>query len=284
MTLKGNDMNIDFEQLLLWATLLTGIIVLADILFFAPRRKKKFMETFVSVAHEKPKPSLLIEYARSFFPILLIVFLLRSFLFEPFRIPSGSLEPTLQMGDFILANKFDYGLRLPILRTKLFGWHTPARGDIIVFRWPPDTHYYFIKRIVGVPGDHIDYMNKTLIINGQDAQQTTVPHIPAEISVPRENGSLMYVVERQENLLGVKHDIYLEPSKTGYNFKNINVPEGMYMVMGDNRDNSADSRYWGFVPEENIVGKASFIWMSWNSFASNLLQKIRWDRIGNRIH
>lgn len=277
-------MNVDFEQILFWATLLAGFIVLADLLFFARRRKRKLAQAFPAVARVEPKPSHVIEYARAFFPILLIVFLLRSFLYEPFRIPSGSLEPTLLMGDFILANKFDYGLRIPVLRHKILNVGVPQRGDIIVFRWPPNPHYYFIKRVIGIPGDRIDYMNKTLIINGQEIVQTSEPVIPTEKSVPRESGEMMHVIEKQEDLLGVKHNIYQEPTKIGYNFQNINVPEGMYMVMGDNRDDSADSRYWGFVPEENIVGKAVFIWMSWDSFAPYGLNKIRWDRIGRRIH
>jgi signal peptidase I len=277
-------MSIDFEQLLFWATVITGFIVLADFLFFTRRRKKKLSQAFPAVPRQEPKPSHLIEYSRAFFPILLIVFLLRSFLFEPFRIPSGSLEPTLLMGDFILANKFDYGLRLPVFRHKFLNINTPKRGDIVVFRWPPNPHYYFIKRVIGLPGDHIDYVNKELIINGQVVLQTSEPVVPKEKAVPRESGEMMQVIEKQEDLLGVRHNIYQEPSKIGYNFQNINVPEGMYMVMGDNRDDSADSRYWGFVPEENIVGKAVLIWMSWDSFAKAGLDKIRWNRIGRQIH
>lgn len=278
-------MGIDFEQILLWATVIAGIIALADILFFARRRKHKAAEASTAAMRAiETKPSLIIEYARSFFPILIIVFLLRSFLFEPFRIPSSSLEPTLLIGDFILANKYTYGLKLPIFRNTILKIGTPQRGDIIVFRWPPNKHYYFIKRIVGVPGDHIDYIDKTLIINGQQAIQMTEPVIPAIRTVLRENGGLMRVVEKQEDLLGVRHNIYQEPNKAGYNFQNINVPEGMYLVMGDNRDNSADSRYWGFVPVENIVGKATWVWMSWDSLASYGIRKIRWHRIGKRIH
>lgn len=277
-------MNIDFEQLLFWATLVTGLIVLADFLYFKRRRKKKLAQAFPAVGRTETKPSHLIEYSRAFFPILLVVFLLRSFLFEPFRIPSGSLEPTLLMGDFILANKYDYGLRLPVIRHKLLNLGLPQRGDIIVFRWPPNPHYYFIKRVIGVPGDRIDYVNKVLVINGQQVLQTSLPTVPVEKNVPRESGEMMQVIEKQEDLFGVKHNIYQEPSKMGYNFQNINVPDGMYMVMGDNRDDSADSRYWGFVPEENIVGKAVLIWMSWDSFAPYGLKKIRWDRIGRRIH
>ncbi len=270
-------MNIDFEQLLLWATLVTGFLVLVDFLFFAQQRKRKEQRV-------KPKPWVIIEYAQAFFPILLIVFLLRSFLFEPFRIPSGSLEPTLLMGDFILANKFDYGLRLPVFRHKFLNINLPQRGDIIVFRWPPNPHYYFIKRIVGLPGDHINYVNKVLSVNGQEVLQTTLPRLPIQKSIARENGEMIQVIEKTENLSGVVHDIYIQPSKMVYNFQDINVPEGMYMVMGDNRDDSSDSRYWGFVPEENIVGKAVLIWMSWDSLAPFGLHKIRWDRIGKRIH
>lgn len=277
-------MNIDFEQLLFWATLVTGVVMLADVLYFARRRKKKLAQAFPAAGRVEPKPSYLIEYSRAFFPILLIVLVLRSFLFEPFRIPSGSLEPTLLMGDFILANKFDYGLRLPVFRTKFLNLGQPQRGDIIVFRWPPNPHYYFIKRVIGIPGDRIDYVNKVLKINGQEMTQTALPIIPPTKSVPRESGEMMQVIEKKEDLYGVEHDIYQEPSKIGYNFENINVPEGMYMVMGDNRDDSADSRYWGFVPEENIVGKAVLIWMSWDSFAPLGVDKVRWDRIGRRIH
>lgn len=277
-------MNLDFEQILLWVTVVTGLIVLADFLFFSRRRKRKRAQAFPVVAQAEPKTSPLVEYSRAFFPILLIVLLLRSFLFEPFRIPSGSLEPTLLMGDFILVNKFDYGLRFPVFRYKLLKVGLPARGDIIVFRWPPNPHYYFIKRVVGLPGDRIDYVNKVLFINGQEVLQTSEPTLPAEKFVPRESGKMMQVVEKREDLFGVVHNIYQEPSKIGYNFKNINVPEGMYMVLGDNRDDSADSRYWGFVPEENVVGKAVVIWMSWDSFAPFGIHKIRWDRIGRRIH
>jgi signal peptidase I len=277
-------MSIDFELVLLWATVIAGIIVLIDALFFARWRKRKAAEASIAAGRTVgSKPHLVIEYARSFFPILLIVFLLRSFLFEPFRIPSSSLEPTLQIGDFILANKYAYGLKIPVYRTILLKVGTPQRGDIVVFRWPPNKHYYFIKRIVGVPGDHVDYIDKTLIINGQQAIQMTEPVIPAVKTVPRENGDPMQVIEKQEDLLGLKHQIYQEPNKAAFNFQNINVPDGMYLVMGDNRDNSADSRYWGFVPEENIVGKASWVWMSWDPFAAYGVHKIRWNRIGKRI-
>lgn len=275
-------MNFDFEQILFWSTVVTGGVGLADIVYFAPRRKRKATE---AGSLTPPPQPILIEYARSFFPILLIVFLLRAFLYEPFRIPSGSLEPTLRMGDFILTNKFDYGLRLPILRTKLVNIGIPKRGDIVVFRWPPDTSYYFIKRVIGLPGDRVNYMNKVLTINGKEMTQTALHTPPVLNTIQLENGYTIRVEKKEEDLGGVKHYIYLEPARgLGYNFQNINVPQGMYLVMGDNRDDSADSRYWGFVPEENIVGKAVLVWMSWDSFAPSWAQKIRWERIGRSVH
>src|SRR5579872_2155851 len=154
-------MNFDFELILFYAIVITGVIALYDIIFLAPKRKRLARE----------KLPIIIDYARSFFPILVIVFLLRAFLFEPFRIPSGSLEPTLLTGDFILVNKYDYGLRLPILHKKLIGDSAPKRGDIIVFRWPPNPSVDFIKRVIGVPGDHISYVNKELFVNGQKISQ-----------------------------------------------------------------------------------------------------------------
>lgn len=219
---------------------------------------------------------MLIDYARSFFPVLLIVFLLRSFLFEPFRIPSGSLEPTLYAGDFILVNKFDYGIRLPVVHLKLFGNDvTPKRGDIMVFRWPPDTSYNFIKRVIGLPGDKISYVNKVLTVNGQKIPQEYIGIGLAQ----DESGSEWKAVENREDLLGVKHNIFLDASKDSRDFKEIIVPKNMYFVMGDNRDDSADSRYWGFVPDQNIVGKAVLVWLSWDG--TN--HKVRFNRMGKKI-
>lgn len=259
-------MNFNFELILFYATLVTGVLALIDIIFFAPMRRAKHQE----------QPSWLFEYARSFFPILLIVFLLRSFLFEPFRIPSGSLEPTLLMGDFILVNKFNYGVRLPVIHKKIWDDHMPKRGDIMVFRWPPDPSYNFIKRVIGVPGDHISYVNKELIINGKKIPQTFFKESLAE----DESGETWRAVEKIEDLLGVKHHIFLNANKDSRDFYDIKVPDGQYFVMGDNRDDSADSRYWGFVPDENVVGKATLVWMSWNGSNMN----VRWGRLGQLIH
>ncbi|MBV9576423.1 MAG: signal peptidase I [Gammaproteobacteria bacterium] len=258
-------MNFNFELILFYATLITGVICLLDCIFFARKRAKKSAE----------KLPLIIDYSQSFFPILLIVFLLRSFLFEPFRIPSGSLEPTLLMGDFILVNKFDYGIRLPVIHKKVFDTHEPKRGDIIVFRWPPDTSYDFIKRVIGLPGDHISYINKELIVNGQKIPQAFLQ----KETVKDEEGQSWQATENQEDLLGIKHHIYLDAMDGHHDFHDVIVPQGMYFVMGDNRDKSADSRFWGFVPDKNIIGKAVLIWMSWNSDDTN----IRWARLGKII-
>lgn len=259
-------MNFNFELILFYATLITGLISLFDILFLAPRRKKK----------NSTKLPLIIDYSRSFFPVLLIVFLLRSFLYEPFRIPSGSLEPTLLTGDFILVNKFDYGLRLPVAHNKIFNNHELKRGDIVVFRWPPNPSVDFIKRVIGLPGDKISYINKELYVNGQKVSQEFLQNTQAF----DESGTEWQASEKQENLLGVQHHIFIDPTRSSNDYKDIVVPEGMYFMMGDNRDKSADSRYWGFVPEKNIVGKAVLVWMSWDSNQTG----IRWNRIGKLIH
>lgn len=260
-------MNVNFELILFYATLIAGLISLFDILFLAPRRRR--------AQKGSDKLPIIIDYARSFFPVLLIVFLLRSFLFEPFRIPSSSLEPTLLIGDFIIVNKYDYGMRLPVWHKKVLGSGTPERGDILIFRWPPNTSFDFIKRVIGVPGDHISYMNKQLTINGQKIEQKLIGKSLAQ----DENGEWQ-ADEREEDLFGVKHRIFIDPNKTSRDFNDIVVPEGQYFVMGDNRDYSADSRYWGFVPDKNIVGKAVLIWMSWDSPDHT----VRWKRLGKLIH
>ena len=262
-------MNFNFELILFYATVIAGLIMLFDVIFLAKKR-----------ATGAPYP-IIIDYARSFFPVLLLVFLLRSFLYEGFRIPSGSLEPTLVPGDFIAVNKFDYGIRLPILGKKIIGSGEPHRGDIFVFHYPPTPTIYYIKRVIGLPGDHISYINRELRINGKLIPQKFVQNIYDE----DESGMKWPTTENRENLLGVKHDIYIIPSKTSTNFKNIVVPPGMYFAMGDNRDDSADSRYWGFVPEENVVGKATLIILSWEPRASWLIpwHKIRWGRIWKKI-
>ncbi|HSW93859.1 MAG TPA: signal peptidase I [Gammaproteobacteria bacterium] len=264
-------MNFNFELILFYATVISGVIALLDIFFLAPRRQKK--------NHPADKMPAIIDYARSFFPVLLVVFLLRSFLYEPFRIPSGSLKPTLLPGDFVLVNKFDYGIRLPVIHQKIVPVHAISRGDIIVFRYPVDPSIDFIKRVIGLPGDKISYINKVLFVNGKQISQTFEKNTTDHDDL----GSTWTVVQKQEDLLGVKHAIFQNPDKSDDDLKEVVVPPGMYFAMGDNRDDSADSRYWGFVPDQNIIGKASIVWMSWDSDA-DLLHKIRWSRIGSVIH
>lgn len=259
-------MNWNFELILFYAMIICGVITLADKFYFARKRT------------EKAKLPLVIDYARSFFPVLVLVFILRSFVFEPFRIPSGSLEPTLLVGDFILVNKYDYGLRLPIIHKKVYSLNNPKRGDIIVFRWPLDTSVDFIKRVIGIPGDHISYVNKVLYVNGKEIPQEFVKN-----TTDKDNNKEWDVTQKTEDFFGIKHSIYQIPNKSSEDFTHIVVPANQYFVMGDNRDDSADSRYWGFVPEENILGKASVVWLSWNA-DGKLIDHIRWNRIGKVIH
>lgn len=256
-------MGFSFELLLTLAVLVSGFVWLLDTLFWARKRPKN------------AKVPLAIEYSRSFFPVLLIVLLLRSFLLEPFRIPSGSDEPTLLVGDFIVANKFIYGLRLPVIHTKFMQNQEPATGDIVLFRWPVDPSQNFIKRVIGVPGDQISYVNKVLYINGVEAKQTILGQATDEDGL----GHSWPVTVIEENLMGIKHKSYLRSDVPVQDFS-LTVPQNMYFVMGDNRDSSNDSRYWGFVPESNFVGKAYAIWFSWNGDNNN----IRWGRMGSLIH
>ena len=213
-----------------------------------------------------------VEYSVSFFPVILIVFLLRSFLVEPFKIPSSSMVPTLLVGDFILVNKFTYGIRLPIVNEKVIDIGSPKRGDVMVFRYPEDPSLDYIKRVVGLPGDRVEYENKRLTINGKLVPERRIDDY---LSRERMQFSRRYV----ETLGGVQHQILIDDDapaavmpttatdgNCNYNSEGLvcTVPPGHYFVMGDNRDNSSDSRVWGFVPDENIVGKAFFIWLNLN--------------------
>lgn len=261
---KWNTMNLNFELILFYAVIISGGIALLDTIFFASKGKN---------AKSKKLP-LLIDYARSFFPILLLVFSIRSFAYEPFRIPSGSLKPTLLIGDFVLVNKFDYGIRLPVTHTKIFSIGEPKRGDIVVFREPPKESRDLIKRVIGVPGDHISYKDKVLYINGKEISQKFEKYS----TDAEDNIGPWEVVQKKENLLGTEHRIYQIPSKKNDDFAVV-VPEGKYFMMGDNRDVSADSRSWGFLPEKNIIGKATRIWMSYDTPK----HPVRWNRVGEKI-
>ncbi len=227
----------------------------------------------------------IIDYAKSLFPVFFIVLILRSFIFEPFRIPSQSMMPNLWVGDFILVNKFSYGVRLPVLNTEIIDSGKPKNGDVAVFRYPVNPSINFIKRVIGVPGDHVVYRNKLLYINGKPMHQTKLGPYSGMGSGEKMTGAALI----NEDLLGVKHDILLVPGKPElshmylpefYNNGGIDlvVPEGHYFVMGDNRDESHDSRFWGLVPEDNLVGKAFMIWFNWD-----MGHGLFWDRIGNSI-
>jgi signal peptidase I len=242
-------MDFDFSFFLLVASVVTGIIWGGYLLLL-----KSKGEAF----DEKNEP-IMVEYARSFFPIVLIVLLLRSFLAEPFRIPSGSMMPTLLVGDFILVNKFTYGIRLPVLNTKVIALNEPARGDIVVFRYPKDPTVDYIKRVIGLPGDKVVYDNKRLTINDVPVNQVSIGSYQG-VGQGQDMTGAEHLVE---DLTGIEHSVLARNEVPAGSFAYV-VPAGNYFVMGDNRDNSNDSRYWGTVPEANLVGKAFFIWMNWD--------------------
>ena len=260
----------DFALILVIATGVTGTIWALDTWLLKPQR--------VAQAHARSDPDgvrepILVEYARSFFPVILIVLLVRSFFYEPFRIPSSSMMPTLLVGDFIFVNKFVYGLRLPVLNTRIVDIGSPRRGDVVVFKLPSDPSTNYIKRLIGLPGDRIVYRNKRLSVNDE-------PVGLAPIGIYEDFGHAGAEHVR-EQLGEVVHDILLLPHRHGKEGVFV-VPEGHYFFMGDNRDNSQDSRYRavGPVPEDQIVGKAVRVWMNWApSVGPPML-----DRIGDRIN
>jgi len=240
-------MNIDFALVLVVGAGITGIIWLIDHLWFAKNRANE------GFSNEEAKEPLLVEYAKFLFPVFLVVLLLRGFVAEPFRIPSGSMLPTLEIGDFILVNKFSYGLRLPVANKKVINIADPERGDVIVFRYPENPSIDYIKRVVGVPGDKVAYYNKVLYINDKPAKQQ--PDGQYMVDFYQFN-------QFDEQYDDIRHKILVNRMLPAADFV-LTVPEHKYFVMGDNRDNSRDSRFWGFVPEENLVGKAFLIWMNW---------------------
>jgi signal peptidase I len=274
-------MNFDFPTILVAATFFTGLAWAADSMLWAPRRQRRaagLVDQGIAAESEQViatlKEPTWIEYCKSFFPVILAVLLLRSFLVEPFRIPSNSMMPTLLTGDFILVNKYAYGIRLPVLNAKVLETGAPQRGDVVVFRYPKDPSVDYIKRVVGIPGDRISYYNKMLHINGEPAEQLT-----SSVYVGKGSGvSMSGASERIEQLGDMQHHILVMPRTPGLEGEYI-VPEGSYFVMGDNRDNSNDSRYWGPVPEQNLVGKAFRIWMNWDSANGGVDP----DRIGMKI-
>ena len=291
--LEGN-----FALLLFLATLVTGVYWLAERFYFLPKRQKELADQIAqkqdrqaslakmgihqnnsleSEASPEMREQILrqpwwLDWTAGLFPVIVVVFLLRSFLFEPFKIPSGSMYPTLWVGDLILVNKFHYGVRLPVINTKLTDGATVQRGDVMVFRYPPKPSLDYIKRVVGIPGDEVAYLNKKLTINGKPLVKESQPDF-------FEQDSMRYIKQFQEKTGDKIHNILNDDERpafvTGaddFAFKQnctytvegvtCKVPQGMYFMMGDNRDNSLDSRYWGFVPDKNIVGKAFFVWMN----------------------
>lgn len=270
-------MNIDFAAVLVLLTALTGGIWLLDVLVLAPRRAREPMMGGAgggrSVAAKLPW---YVDLSKSFFPVILAVLVLRSFIVEPFRIPSESMLPTLLKGDFILVNKFAYGLRLPVLNTKLVGNGQPARGDVVVFRYPLEPAIAYIKRVVGLPGDRLEYRGNQLFVNGQPAPLTPLAGDAAEPGYRQFDERLDQIEHRIQVLVNGRWGLAgfwagLQPRREpdGVVAWEYQVPAGHYFVMGDNRDNSSDSRVWGPLPEENLIGKAFFIWMNWDCITFN---------------
>jgi signal peptidase I len=255
--------HFDFEFLLLILTAVTGLLWLVDVLVFARLRQQP------ATGKIKKEP-LVIEYSRAFFPVLIAVLVLRAFLFEPFRIPSGSMMPTLLVGDFILVNKFTYGLRLPVWQNRITEGNRPKRGDVVVFRYPQDESQDYIKRVVGLPGDHVSYYNRRLSINGKqlDVETDRVYEGLGDLNkMQYANGCDLVAANCQvyiEKLDQAEYTIMTNPGSSFGRNGELFVPEGHYFVMGDNRDHSNDSRMWGYVPEDNLVGKAVMIWMHWD--------------------
>ena len=275
-------MSLNFPLLLVIAVAVCGALALFDLIFLAPRRRAAIAsyhgqvgEPDEAVVERLNKEPLLVEYGKSFFPVLAIVLVLRSFLVEPFQIPSGSMKPTLAVGDFILVNKFAYGIRLPVLDTKIIEVGDPQRGDVMVFRYPSDPNINYIKRVIGVPGDHVVVEGKQVYLNGEALPR----HFLYERLDDESNGERslgVYPTARfyKEKLGDSEHDIRERDRVRGSVRREWLVPQGHYFMMGDNRDNSKDSRYWedpagtppefsGMVPDKNIVGKAFAVWMSW---------------------
>jgi signal peptidase I len=291
--LEGN-----FALLLFLATFVTGLYWLAERFYFLPRRRKavETLEQQSALRRQElatkgitqvdndlaeTKSRLLmqpwwLDWTAGLFPVILVVFLLRSFLFEPFKIPSGSMIPTLLVGDLILVNKFHYGVRLPVINLKVTEGNKPQRGDVMVFRYPPKPSQDYIKRVVGIPGDEVAYLNKRLTVNGQPVPTSSVPEF-------FDQDAMRYFKQYEEKLGDQPHRLLIDddrpafvPGVEDFAFKQncrysvegvvCKVPEGQYFMMGDNRDNSLDSRYWGFVPDANIVGRAFFIWMNFGNF------------------
>jgi len=270
----------DFATFLVVCTAIAGAIWAIDAWVVSPGKRKNAKEETV----DRNAWTVMVEYAKSFFPVLLAVLMLRSFLVEPFKIPTGSMIPTLLVGDFILVNKFAYGIRLPVSNTKIIDISKPKRGEVIVFRYPRDPRVNYIKRVIGLPGDVLEYRNKKLYINGKEqSQELQLDFHPTGVGRDVYSGKVDVF---QEHLGDVTHIMQVYPNShhPAMDSFSVQVPQGKYFAMGDNRDDSSDSRVWGFVPEENLVGKAFFIWFHLNFNAPSWSEKLKWSRIGGDIH
>ncbi len=219
--------------------------------------------------------SKLVKFGRSYFSVFLTVLLIRSFIFQPFKVVSGSLEPTVLIGDILAVNQAAYGLRLPLIHKKIMNTGEPKKGDIALFYYPVDPSLVFVKRVIGVPGDHVEYKDKTLKINGKIISQQDIGYGFDE----EPNRSPQLVLKKRENLLGIKHDIFINRYFHAENV-DVTVPPHMYFMMGDNRDDSDDSRHWGFVPEENLIGRAYRVMVSFDGES----MKPRFDRTLEKLH
>ena len=288
----------NFSLLLFLATVVTGLYWLAEKFYFWPQRRKVAERVEQEALRrrgelagkgisqvdgniEDARARIImqpwwLDWTAGLFPVIVVVFLLRSFLFEPFKIPSGSMIPTLLVGDLILVNKFHYGVRLPVINLKVLDNNSPQRGDVMVFRYPPKPSLDYIKRVVGVPGDEVAYLNKKLTINGKPLTKQALPDFFDEDTMryskqfEEVTGSKKYRLLNDDDRPAFIPGTEDFPNKQNCRYSNegvvCKVPEGHYFMMGDNRDNSLDSRYWGFVPEKNIVGKAFFVWMNFGNF------------------
>jgi signal peptidase I len=267
-------MDIDLPLILVCLTFAGIVVLAADFFILRPKRllriaalQKKYSEwqksgseserQYLQQLPQAKAEHVIVRETKSLLPIVLVVLIVRSFIIEPFQIPSSSMEPTLDVGDFILVNKFTYGLRLPVLGTKVVDNNVPQRGEVMVF-FPPNDHRYFIKRVIGIPGDAVEYRDKVLSINGVVQQMDYVNDAPMDF----EQRDLF-----MESLDNTLHKTYHQPQRSAVDFS-VTVKPNHYFMMGDNRDNSSDSRFWGQVPEERIVGKAFAIWMHWKSWTS----------------
>lgn len=257
-------MNINFSLWLFILVLASGLISLLDMMVFSRYREKGVKAPFMA------------DYARSLFVVFLVVFLIRSFLIEPYRIPSGSMLPTLKINDFVLVNKFSYGVHWPLNNGLILKTGEPKRGDVVVFEYPVQPDVNFIKRVIGLPGDMLSYVNKNLYVNGKKVPMKYLRSVDDPENSTTE-ASLLYQEDLPSTPKSVIHQLYLmKHDPFNVNFYNVKVPKGMYFMMGDNRDESDDSRFWGFVPQKDLVGKAFFIWMSWDS----IKDRIRFSHLG----